>query len=151
MAAAKGQARVGVQFALDASGLLEILARDTATGKDTILTIGSAAVDVADSKVEKMVSESVDHAFADMSARVFVEAKLKAEELLEALGPALAEVGEVLSSQDLAAVREAEAEVRQELQSEAQSGALLKAAVERLDEATEQLAAQIVERAMLGE
>lgn len=151
VAAAKGQARVGVQFALDASGLLEILARDTATGKDTILTIGSAAVDVADSKVEKMVSESVDHAFADMSARVFVEAKLKAEELLEALGPALAEVGEVLSSQDLAAVREAEAEVRQELQSEAQSGALLKAAVERLDEATEQLAAQIVERAMLGE
>ncbi|MGJ8723533.1 MAG: Hsp70 family protein [Roseibacillus sp.] len=149
-ASSKGQARVGVQFSLDASGLLEILTRDTASGQDTILTIESAAVDVADAQVEQMVSESVDHAFADMSARVFVEAKLKAEELLGALGPALAEVGEVLSEEDLAAVREAEEKVRAELSSPKQSGALLKAAVENLDDATEQLAALVVERAMMG-
>ncbi len=151
VAAAKGQARVGVQFALDASGLLEVLARDTATGKDTVLTIESAAVDVADARVEEMVSESVDHAFEDMSARVFVEAKLKAEELLSALGPALVEVGEVLLPEDLATVQEAEKAVRRELDSEEQSGAQLKAAVEALDQATEALAAQIVERAMRGE
>ena len=148
--AAKGQARVGVQFSLDASGLLEILARDTSTGKDTLLKIESAAVDVADSQVEQMVSESVDHAFEDMSARVFVEAKLKAEELLGALGPALAEVGEVLSEEDLQEVKNAENAVKKELVSEAQSGALLKAAVENLDQATEQLAALVVERAMMG-
>lgn len=150
-AAAKGQARVGVQFSLNASGLLEVLARDTATGADTVLTIQSAAVDVADSQVEQMVSESVDHAFADMSARIFVEAKLKAEELLGALGPALAEVGDVLSADDLSVVRRAESEVRKQLDSAAPSGALLKAAVEELDDATEQLAAQIVERAMMGD
>lgn len=149
-AAAKGQARVGVQFSLDASGLLEILTRDTGSGKDTILTIESAAVDVADSQVEQMVSESVDHAFSDMSARVFVEAKLKAEELLGALGVALQEVGGVLSEEDLATVHQAEVAVRKELSSEAQSGALLKAAVEKLDDATEQLAALVVERAMMG-
>ncbi|GHC67116.1 Hsp70 family protein [Roseibacillus persicicus] len=150
-AAAKGQARVGVQFSLDASGLLEVLARDTATGKDTVLTIESSAVDVADARVEQMVSESVDHAFADMSARVFVEAKLKAEELLGALVPALAELGEALSADDLEKVREAETKVREQLGAEQQSGPLLKAAVEELDQATEELAALVVERAMMGQ
>ena len=138
--AEKGQARVGVQFSLDASGLLEVLARDTATNEDTILTIESSAVDVEDSKVERMVSESVDHAFSDMSARVFVEAKLKAEELLAALEPALAEVGSLFSTEELASVREAESEVRAQLKSSEQNGAHLKAAVEQLDQATEQLA-----------
>ena len=148
--AEKGQARVGVQFSLDASGLLEVLARDTATNEDTILTIESSAVDVEDSKVERMVSESVDHAFSDMSARVFVEAKLKAEELLAALEPALAEVGSLFSTEELASVREAESEVRAQLKSSEQNGAHLKAAVEQLDQATEQLAALVVEKALEG-
>ena len=149
-AAERGQARVGVQFSLDASGLLEVLARDTATGTDTVLTIKSSAVDVEDAQVERMVSESVDHAFADMSARVFVEAKLKAEELLGALGPALEEVGGLLSEKDLSAVRDAEAEVRAQLASSDPQGALLKAAVEDLDQATEQMAALVVEKALMG-
>lgn len=149
--AEKGQARVGVQFSLDANGLLEVLARDTSTGTDTVLQIESAAVDVADETVERMVSESVDHAFADMRARVFVEAKMKAEELLTSLGPALAEVGEVLDEGELAEVRNAENEVRLQLDSGEDNGALLKAAVEQLDKATERLAAVVVERAMFGE
>lgn len=148
--AEKGQARVGVQFSLDANGLLEVLARDTSTGTDTILQIESSAVDVTDETVERMVSESVDHAFADMRARVFVEAKMKAEELLSSLGPALAEVGEVLGEEELAAVRAAESEVRKQLASGEESGAFLKAAVEGLDKATESLAAIVVERAMMG-
>lgn len=148
--AEKGQARVGVQFSLDANGLLEVLARDTSTGTDTILQIESSAVDVTDETVERMVSESVDHAFADMRARVFVEAKMKAEELLSSLGPALAEVGEVLGEEELAAVRAAESEVRKQLASGEESGAFLKAAVESLDKATESLAAIVVERAMMG-
>ncbi len=150
-AVGKGQARVGVQFSLNASGLLEVLTRDTATNEDTILSIESSAVDVADTQVEHMVSESVDHAFSDMSARVFVEARLKAEELLAALEPALVDFGTVLSEEDLLKVREAEQTVRTQLQDEAQSGSLLKAAVEELDDATEQLAALIVEKAMVGE
>lgn len=148
VAAGKGQARVGVQFSLDANGLLEVLARDTETGKDTILKIESAAVDVADETVEQMVSESVEHAFADMSARVFTEARLKAEELLAAIGPALTEVGSVLDESELAEVKQAEAAVREQLDGEEENGAQLKAAVEHLDQATERLATLVVEKAM---
>lgn len=146
--AGKGQARVGVQFSLDANGLLEVLARDVATGQDTLLQIESAAVDVSDESVEQMVSESVDHAFADMRARVYVEAQLKAEELLAAIGPALAIVASDLDQEELAAVQAAEMAVKDELAGEENDGARLKAAVESLDKATERIAALVVEKMM---
>jgi hypothetical protein len=44
----KGQARVGVQFKIDENGILEVLARDVATGNDTVVKLGNAAVNVDD-------------------------------------------------------------------------------------------------------
>jgi len=145
---AKGQARVGVQFALDANGLLEILARDTKTGEDRILRIESAAIDVADVKVEQMVSDSVEHAFSDLNARIFHESKLKAEEMLEALEMAMGLIGGELEGQNLEEVRNCEREVRRLLKSSEEDGAALKAAVVQLDQATEELAALLVTQAI---
>ena len=140
----KGQARVGVQFRLDADGILEVLARDTKTGKDTVLNIASSAVNVDDAAVEEMVGASVEHAFEDMSERIFTEAKLKADELLPAV--------EMIMSQGLVEEHERgeiEAAVK-EVKAAISSGAAnaLKAAVQRLDSATEAAAARLVERAM---
>src|SRR4029079_11007262 len=63
--APKGVPRVGVQFEIDANGMLHVLARDIKTGKQTILQVKSA-VDVDDADVQKMVEESVEHAFDDL-------------------------------------------------------------------------------------
>jgi molecular chaperone DnaK len=141
---AKGQARVGVQFRIDENGILEVLARDVSTGIDTVVEIKSAAVNVDDAAVEAMVGESVEHAFTDMAERIFTEARLKAEELLPAV--------EMVLSQGLATDGE---RVEIEAASEAVKSALaagaanpLKAAVQRLDQATEALAARLVEKAM---
>jgi molecular chaperone DnaK len=144
--APKGQARVGVQFRIDENGILEVLVRDVTTGADTVVEIRSAAVDVDDSRVERMVSESVDYAFEDMAERIFTEARLKAEELLPAVEAALEFANTVLTAQDVARIRSTADEVRA-----AVAGGLpnpLKAAVQRLDQATEILAALLVERAM---
>jgi molecular chaperone DnaK len=144
--APKGQARIGVQFRLDENGILEVLARDVATGVDQVLVIDHAAVDVSDEKVEQMVSESVEHAFSDMAERVRTEAKLKAEELLPAVDAALAVGREWLGDEERAAIDEAVTSVKTALnQSDAN---VLKQAVQRLDHATETLAARIVEHAM---
>ncbi len=140
----KGQARIGVQFKIDADGILEVLARDTATGKDVIVNIESSAVNVDDAAVEEMVSSSVEHAFEDMSERIFTEAKVKAEELIPAV--------EMILAQGL--VEEAE---REEVESslaavkaamETGSANSLKATVQKLDAATEAAAARLVEKAM---
>lgn len=141
----RGQARVGVEFRIDADGILSVLARDISTGKDTIIEVGSAAVDVRESRVEQMVSESVEYAFEDMKARVFEEARLKAQELLPAVQSALEQAGEFLSQDERSSIIECKKEVENAL--EAGVGALLKASVEKLDEATETLAAILVERA----
>ncbi|MBP7951019.1 MAG: Hsp70 family protein [Verrucomicrobiales bacterium] len=142
----RGSARVGVQFSIDADGILQVLARDTATQTDKVLEIRSAAVAVDDARVEQMVSESVEHAFADMAARQRTEATLKAEELLKAIETALQQAGDLVSDGE-----------RQQIQCCAQSVqaalaggglAALKAANAALDAATEPLAAALMERAL---
>ena len=144
--APKGQARIGVQFRVDENGILEVLARDVATGIDQVLVIEHSAVDVSDVKVEQMVSESVEHAFSDMAERVWTEAKLKAEELLPAVEAALAIGQEWLNAEERQAIDESVEAVKTALlQHEAH---VLKQAVQRLDQATEALAAKIVEQAM---
>ena len=140
----KGQARIGVQFRIDADGILEVLARDTKTGKDTVINIASSAVNVDDAAVEEMVGASIEHAFEDMSERIFTEAKLKADELLPAV--------EMIMGQGLVEEHECE-EIEsavKEVKAAISSGAAntLKAAVQRLDTATEAAAARLVEKAM---
>ena len=144
----KGQARMGVQFGIDENGILEVLTRDVQTGKDTILEIDSAAVNVADEEVEQMVSESVDYAFDDMAERVFTEAKLKAEELLPAVDAGLAQVSEDIDPADLEEIKAAVAAVREKLSGNDMNANSLKAAVQKLDKATEHMAAILVEKAM---
>jgi molecular chaperone DnaK len=70
-------ARVGVQFEIDANGILHVLARDIQTGREKTVDLRSA-VDVDDAAVQKMVEESVEHAFTDLAVRRWIEARLKA-------------------------------------------------------------------------
>ena len=144
--APRGKARVGVQFSLNENGMLEVLARDVATGVDTVLAIESAAVDVNDGEVERMVDESVAYAMEDMAARVGAEARLKAEELVPAVEAVLAEGVFGGDEEELRDIASALAEVRTLLEGEA--GPALKAAVEKLDRVTEALAARLVEEAL---
>ena len=141
----RGQARVGVEFRIDADGILSVLARDVATGRDTVIEVGSAAVDVHEAKVEQMVSESIEFAFEDMNARVFEEARLKAEELLPAVKVALEQAGEFLAPAELVKIRASRDGVLVALESK--QAQTLKSAVEALDQSTETLAAILVERA----
>lgn len=145
---AKGSARVGVQFAIDANGILQVLARDTATGSDTVLEIQNTAVDVDDERVEKMIAESVEHAFEDMNERLWTEARLKAEELLPAVETALGQFGDAVSEAERSVIQDAAAEVRRLLVASGHDAAALKKANAALDEATQELAVRLVERAM---
>jgi molecular chaperone DnaK len=81
-----------VQFEIDANGILHVLARDIKTGRQRVVEMKSA-VDVDDAAVQRMVEESVEHAFEDLAARRWIEAKLKANELLSATRKGLADCG----------------------------------------------------------
>ena len=142
---AKGAARVGVQFSLDTDGILQVLARDTATGSEKIIEIRSA-VEVSDEAVEAMLAGSLEHAFEDMDARIFTEARLKAEEMLPAVSAALEQLAGELPPDEVAAIRTQAAEVTSSL--EASETTRLKQALADLDQATQTLATKLLERTM---
>lgn len=143
----KGQARVGVQFEVDANGILTVLARDTSTGLEEVVKMTSA-VEVSDEAVEKMLEGALENAFEDMNARVFTEARLKAEEMLPSLGKALELAGSRLSEEERLRIATCEREVQDALTGDAAQP--LKRAVAALDEATQGLAALVMEIAMQG-
>jgi len=143
--APKGLARVGVQFEIDTNGILRVLARDTKTGTEKVLELKSA-VDVSDEAVEKMLSESLDHAFEDMSERVWTETRLKSEELLRAVDSALALAGEAISTEERETILQCATAVRAGLRTRETKS--LQEANNALDSATQTLAAVIVKKAM---
>lgn len=144
----KGSARVGVEFSLDANGILTVLARDTKTQKDTLLKIENSAVDVDDERVEAMIAESVDFAFEDMSERQWTEAAAKSREMLDAVQEALTYCEGHVDEKDLLSIREASTYVENLLQGSVENLSELKMANAKLDEATQNLAVIMIDLAM---
>ena len=151
-AAPRGTARVGVQFEIDANGILHALARDVKTGKEKIVEMRSA-VDVDDSAVQKMVEESVAHAFEDLAARRWIEARLKANETLAATKKAIATSADEIEAEYRGKIETAANEVEKALaveDSQAGTGELkhLQSALAALDEVTKPLADFLMDKAM---
>jgi molecular chaperone DnaK len=150
--APRGVPRVGVQFEIDANGILHVLARDTQTGREKIMELKSA-VDVDDTAVQQMVEESVAHAFEDLAARRWIEAKLRAQATLAATRKALADGAGEIEPDYRARIEAAARDVASALATEnpgAGTGDLkpLQAALAALDETTRPLAEILMDRAM---
>jgi len=150
--APKGVARVGVQFEIDADGILHVLARDVKTGKQTVVQMKSA-VDVDDAAVQKMVEESVEFAFDDLKARQWIEARLRATETVKATQKALQECSGEIEPGYKSQIEAALATVDSLLQhgdagEQAGDTNRLKAALGALDEITKPLAETLMDRAM---
>jgi molecular chaperone DnaK len=150
-AAPRGVPRVGVQFEIDANGILHVLARDIQTGRQKVVEMKSA-VDVDDAAVQQMVEESVEHAFEDLAARRWIEAKLKANELISATRKGLAdcagELDESYRAQLDAALKKVAAALAGE-NAETKIGDVkqLQAACGGLDETTKPLADLLMDKA----
>ncbi|MGA2683752.1 MAG: Hsp70 family protein [Verrucomicrobiota bacterium] len=150
--APRGVARVGVQFEIDANGILHVLARDTHTGREKIVELKSA-VDVDDTAVQQMVEESVAYAFEDLAARRWIEAKLRAQATLAATHKALTDSADDVEPDYRARIEAAARDVTSALATErpeAGTGDLkpLLAALAALDETTRPLADLLMDRAM---
>jgi len=150
--APRGVPRVGVQFEIDANGILHVLARDTKTGTEKVVEIKSV-VDVDDDAVVKMVEESVEHAFEDLNARQWIEGKNRAQEIIAATLKGLAECAADVSpdsrTQIETALRVVEIALTTEnLETNVGDVTQLKAATAALDEATEPLADILMDKAL---
>jgi molecular chaperone DnaK (HSP70) len=111
-----------------------------------------SAVNVDDTAVQQMVDESVEHAFEDLAARRWVEAKLKATELLKAARKGLGDCGEELDPAQRQEIQTSLTELEQAMSEDAQTQtgdlARLKAANAKVDEVTRPLAELMMDRAV---
>src|SRR5436305_2768628 len=150
--APRGVPRVGVQFEIDANGILHVLARDTKTGKEQVVQMKSA-VDVDDAAVQKMVEESVEHAFDDLASRRWIEAKLKANELIRATRKGVADCSSELDADYQKRIEDAlrrveSAVATEDAQTQIGDTRELQAACAALDETTKLLAEILMDKVM---
>ena len=147
----KGVAKVGVQFEIDADGILHVLARDIKTGNEKLVEMASA-VEVDDAEVQQMIEESVEHAFDDIEERRWIEAKLRAEQTAAATRKGLESLGGELADDQRGAIESALAAVELLLakrgRDEAVTTTELKEANGNLDDATQPLAELMMDRVM---
>jgi molecular chaperone HscA len=98
-----GAARIRVTFMVDADGLLQVTAREQTSGVEASITV-KPSYGLDDESIARMLTESFGHADEDMRARALREVQVEAERLLLATRSALAADGDLLSSQERAAI-----------------------------------------------
>lgn len=112
-AAARGIPQIEVTFDIDANGIVNVSAKDKATGKEQQIRI-QASGGLSDADIQKMVKDAEAHADEDKKRRELVEVRNHAESLCHSTEKNLKEYGDKISAeersnleQELAALREA--------------------------------------------
>jgi molecular chaperone DnaK (HSP70) len=105
-------------------------------------------VEVSDAAVEKMLADSLEHAFEDMNERAFAEACLKADEMLPAVETAFERLGNQITEDQRQEIVTLVAQIHEARA--AHSLEKLRNGLSELDKVTEPLAAQLLEAILQG-
>ncbi|OWJ66608.1 molecular chaperone DnaK [Inquilinus limosus] len=109
--APRGMPQVEVTFDIDANGLVNVSAKDKATGKEQAIRI-QASGGLSDGDIDKMVKDAEANAASDKKRREAVEAKNHADALIHSTEKQLAEFGDKVDASDKAAVETAIADLK---------------------------------------
>ena len=115
--APRGVPQVEVTFDIDANGILNVSARDKATGKQQNITI-TASSGLTKDEIDKMKKEAEANAGEDAKRREEIEIKNRADSLVYSTERTLREHGEKVPAEDKTAIEAALGEVREALQSD---------------------------------
>jgi len=135
--APRGMPQIEVTFDIDANGILNVTAKDNATGKDTRITITSSS-GLSKEEVEKMAKEAEAHAAEDKEKRDEVESRNSLDSMVYNIEKMLKDSGEKVQAADKTEVEAALAEAKKAL--EGGNAAQMKSAQEKLTQASHKLA-----------
>jgi molecular chaperone DnaK len=136
--APRGVPQIEVTFDIDANGILNVTAKDNATGKDTRITITSSS-GLSKEEVEKMAKEAEAHASEDKEKRDEIESRNSLDSLVYNIEKMLKESGEKVVAADKTEVESTLAAAKKTLEG-TPSSAELKAAHDKLTAASHKLA-----------
>jgi molecular chaperone DnaK len=138
--APRGMPQIEVSFDIDANGILNVSAKDKATGKEQKIVI-KASSGITEDEIKRMVRDAEAHAEEDKRFRELVETRNKADGLVHAVEKSLKDLGDKVEGSERAKIEAAMADLRTALKSDD------KTAIERKSEALAQASASLAQRA----
>ena len=129
----RGMPQIEVTFDLDANGILNVSAKDKATGKEQSIRI-TASGGLSEDEIEQMVQDAEANAEADKKFEELVAARNTADGMVHAARKTLEEAGEHATDEERAAIEAAIAETEEAIKGD--DAAAMEAATTKLTEAT---------------
>ena len=142
--APRGVPQIQVTFDIDANGILNVNAKDMATGKDQKITITSSS-GLSKDEVDRMAKDAESHAAEDKELREQIEAKNQLDSLVYQVEKMLKEHGDKISGTEKTDVETAVADAKKAL--EGTDVAAMNSARDRLTQASHKLAEQMYKSA----
>ncbi|UCG73477.1 MAG: molecular chaperone DnaK [Chromatiales bacterium] len=142
--APRGLPQIEVAFDIDANGILNVSAKDKATGKEQKIVI-KASSGLNDDEISRMVNDAEAHAEEDRKFRELVDVRNQADGLIHAAEKSLADLGDKVSAEDRANVEAACNDLKEALKGE--DKAAIEAKVQALSAASANVAQQAYEQA----
>ncbi|MBK6453950.1 MAG: molecular chaperone DnaK [Proteobacteria bacterium] len=138
--APRGMPQVEVMFDIDANGILNVQAKDKATGKEQKIVI-KASSGLTEDEIKQMVRDAEAHAEEDKKFRELAETRNRADALVHAAEKSLKDLGEKVPSEDRARVESAAADLKAVLRGDD------KDIIEKKAEALAEAAAKVAQQA----
>jgi molecular chaperone DnaK len=142
--APRGMPQIEVSFDIDANGILNVSARDKATGKEQKIVI-KASSGLTEDEIKRMVRDAEAHAEDDKRFRELVETRNKADGLIHAVEKSLQSLGDKVEASERAKVESAVSDLRTALKGDDRN------VIEKKSETLAQAAAGIAQRAQAAE
>jgi len=131
--APRGVPQIEVTFDIDANGIVNVSAKDKATGKEQQIKI-QASGGLSDEDIEGMINEAEQNAESDKLRRELVEVKNQGEQAIHSTERMLTDAGDKVSDDDKAEIERLTSELKTLLEGE--DGAAIKAGIEALQQAS---------------
>ncbi|MDH4106270.1 MAG: molecular chaperone DnaK [Gammaproteobacteria bacterium] len=109
--APRGMPQVEVMFDIDANGILNVQAKDKATGKEQKIVI-KASSGLTEEEIKQMVRDAEAHAEEDKKFRELAETRNRADALVHAAEKSLKDLGDKVAAEDRAAVESAASDLK---------------------------------------
>ena len=138
--ASRGMPQVDVTFDIDANGILNVSAKDKATGKEQKIVI-KASSGLSDEEIEQMVADAETHAAEDQKFRELVEVRNQGDALVHATEKMLEELGDKAEPEERAQIEAAVSELKEVVTGDSQSA--IEAKIKGLSEASAGLAQKL--------
>src|SRR6516164_8860353 len=141
--APRGMPQIEVSFDIDANGILNVSAKDKATGKEQKIVI-KASSGLNEDEIKRMVHDAEAHAEEDKRFRELVESRNKADGLIHAVEKSLKDLGDKVDGAERAKVESAVSDLRTALKGDDRG------TIDKKADALAQASASIAQRAYAG-